>query len=44
MTVPNCMLKGSLGEGGSGGIKKKLKYEAQLICNVKIVEMMVGSI
>jgi len=38
------MLKGSWGEGRSGGIKKKLKYEAQLICNVKIVEMMVGSI
>ena len=44
MTVPNCMLKGSWGEGGSGGIRKKLKYEAQLICNVKIVEMMVGLI
>ena len=44
MTVPNCMLKGLWGEGGSGGIRKKLKYEAQLICNVKIVEMMVGSI
>jgi len=38
------MLKGSWGEGGSGGIRKKLKYEAQLICNVKIVEMMVSSI
>jgi len=38
------MLKGSWGEGGSGDIKKKLKYEAQLICNVKIVEMIVGSI
>jgi len=44
VTVPNCMLKGSWGEGGSGGIRKKLKYEVQLICNVKIVEMMVGSI
>jgi len=38
------MLKGSWGEEGNGGIRKKLKYEAQLICNVKIVEMMVGSI
>ena len=44
MIVPNCMLKGLWGEGGSGDIRKKLKYEAQLICNVKIVEMMVGSI
>jgi len=44
VTVPNCVLKGSWGEGGSRGIRKKLKYEAQLICNVKIVEMMVGSI
>ena len=44
MTVPNCMLKGSWGEGESGGIRKKLKYEAQFICNIKIVEMMVGSI
>jgi len=25
VTVLNCMLKGSWGEGGSGGIKKKLK-------------------
>jgi len=38
------MLKGSWGEGGSGGIRKKLKGKVQLICNVKIVEMMVGSI
>jgi len=38
------MLKGSWEEGGSGGIRKKLKYEAQLICNVKIVGIMVGSI
>ena len=30
------MLKGLWGEEGSGGIRKKLKYEAQLICNVKI--------
>ena len=44
MTVPNCMLKGLCGEGGSEGIRKKLKYEAQLICNVKIVKMIVGSI
>jgi len=32
------------GEKKSKGIRKKLKYEAQLICNVKIVEMMVISI
>jgi len=38
------MLKGLWGERGSGGIRKKLKYEAQLICNVKIVKMIVGSI
>ena len=44
VTVPNCVLKGSWGEEGSGGIRKKLKYEAQLICNVKIVRMIVGSI
>ena len=42
--APNCVLKGLWGEGGSGNIRKKLKYEAQLICNVKIVGMMVGSI
>jgi len=44
VTALNCMLKGLWGEGGSGGIRKKLKYEAQLICNVKIVKMMVISI
>jgi len=38
------MLNGSWGEEGSGGIRKKLKYEAQLICDVKIVKMMVSSI
>jgi len=38
------MLKGSWGERGSRGIRRKLKYEAQLICNVKIVGMMVSSI
>jgi len=27
VTAPNCMLKGSWGEGGSGGIRKKLKSE-----------------
>ena len=27
VTVPNCMLKGSWGEGGSRGIRKKLKSE-----------------
>jgi len=38
------MLKGLWGERGSGDIRKKLKYEAQLICNVKIVKITVGSI
>jgi len=27
VTAPNCMLKGLWGEGGSGGIRKKLKSE-----------------
>ena len=27
VTAPNCVLKGSWGEGGSGGIRKKLKSE-----------------
>jgi len=27
MTAPNCVLKGLWGEGGSGGIRKKLKSE-----------------
>ena len=27
VTAPNCMLKSSWGEGGSGGIRKKLKSE-----------------
>jgi len=27
VTAPNCVLKGLLGEGGSGGIRKKLKSE-----------------
>ena len=44
VTVPNCVLKGLWEKGGSESIRKKLKYEAQLICNVKIVEIMVGSI
>jgi len=44
VTVPNCVLKGLWGEGGSEGIRKKLKYKVQLICNVKIVGMIVGSI
>jgi len=38
------MLNGSWGEGGSGDIRKKLKCEVQLICNVKIVKMIVSSI
>ena len=44
VTVLNCMLKGSWKEGESGGIRKKLKCKAQLICNIKIDEMIVGSI
>jgi len=36
------MLKGLWGEGGSGGIRKKLKGKAQLICNIKI-DGMIGS-
>jgi len=38
------MLKGSWGERGSGDIRKKLKYKVQLICNIKIDEMIVSSI
>jgi len=44
VTVLNHMLKGLWGEGGSRGIRKKLKYKAQLICNIKIDKMIVGSI
>ena len=44
VTALNRILKGSWEEGGSGGIRKKLKYKVQLICNVKIVKMMVSSI
>jgi len=36
------MLKGSWGEEGSGGIRKKLKEKAQLIWNIKI-DGMIGS-
>ena len=37
VTAPNCMLKGSWGEGESGGIRKKLKseYAAYLESNFK---------
>jgi len=38
------MLKGLWGEEKSRGIRKKLKYEAQLICNIKIDEMIGSSI
>jgi len=38
------MLKGLWGDGGSGGIRKKLKCKAWLICNIKIDEMIVSSI
>ena len=44
VTVLNCMLKGLWGEGESGGIRKKLKCKAQLICNIKIDEMIVDLI
>ena len=44
MIVLNCMLKGSWGEEESGGIRKKLKCKAQLICNIKIDKIIVGSI
>ena len=44
VTAPNCMLKGSWGEGGSGGIRKKLKCKVQLIYNIKIDKMIVSSI
>jgi len=37
VTAPNCVLKGSWREGGSGGIRKKLKseYAAYLESNFK---------
>ena len=37
VTAPNCVLKGLWGEGGSGGIRKKLKseYAAYLESNFK---------
>jgi len=37
VTASNCVLKGSWGEGGSGGIRKKLKseYAAYLESNFK---------
>jgi len=38
------MLKGSWGERESKGIRKKLKCEAQLICNIKIDEIIGSSI
>jgi len=38
------MLKGLWEEEESGGIRKKLKYKVQLICNIKIDEMIAGSI
>jgi len=38
------MLKGLWGERGNGDIRKKLKYKAQLICNIKIDEMIGSSI
>jgi len=44
VTVLNCVLKGLWEERGSRGISKKLKWKAQLICNVKIGKMIVGSI
>jgi len=44
VTVLNYMVKSLWGEGGSGGIRKKLKCKVQLICNIKINEMIIGSI
>jgi len=38
------MLKGSWGEGESRDTRKKLKCEAQLICNIKIDKMIRSSI
>jgi len=38
------VLKGLWGEKGTGSIKKKLKYKAQLICIIKIDVMIVNSI
>jgi len=38
------MLKSSWEKGESRDIRKKLKYKAQLICNIKIDEMIVDSI
>ena len=36
VTFLNCVLKGLWGEEEeSGGIRKKLKVEAQLICNIE---------
>jgi len=40
VTVLNCMLKSSWGERGSGGIRKKLKVNTQLIWNLSIEGMM----
>jgi len=37
------MLKGLWEGKGSGGIRKKLKCKVQLICNIKIDEM-IGSL
>jgi len=44
VTVLNHMLKGLWEERGSRSIRKKLKCKAQLICNIKIDKMIVGSI
>jgi len=44
VTVLNCMLKDLWGEGRSGSSRKKLKYKAQLIYNIKINRIIVGSI
>jgi len=38
------VLKGLWEEEGSGDIRKKLKCKAQLICNIKIDKIIVGSI
>jgi len=44
VTVLNCILKSLWGEGGSKGIRKKLKIEVLLIYNIKIDKMIVGLI
>ena len=44
VTVLNCMLKSLWGKERNRDIRKKLKYKAQLICNIKIDKIAVGLI